>query len=134
MLSVADEDIGADSYSWKIVALSEALLVKAGVEIDPDYLDLASPPQWLTCRLRLLAGYNVVDIDPYSILLNKTVEAPWAWLDACHGEIQIREASKHSAAGWVRRDGRRHTRRSDEIYGYRQDRHRRVAPLPPVGL
>ncbi|MCK4294582.1 MAG: hypothetical protein KAY65_15385 [Planctomycetes bacterium] len=81
VLSVADEDIGADLYSWKIVAVPEVLLIKAVVEMDPDYLDLASAPQWLTCRLWLPAGYHVVDIDPYSILLNETVEAPWAWFD-----------------------------------------------------
>lgn len=82
VLSVADEDVGADLYSWKMVALPETLLIEAGLEIDPDHLDLATPPQWLTCRIWLPRGYNVVDIDPYSIFLDETVEAAWTWFDA----------------------------------------------------
>ena len=46
--------------------------IKATVDIDPNTLNLKSIGEWITCYIELPEGYNVSDIDIYSIMLNNT--------------------------------------------------------------
>jgi hypothetical protein len=46
--------------------------VSATVDIDPDTLNLKSMGKWITAYIELPEGYNVSDIDIYSIRLNDT--------------------------------------------------------------
>jgi len=46
--------------------------IKATVDVDPNALNLCSKGEWVTCYIELPEGYNVGDIDIYSIKLNNT--------------------------------------------------------------
>jgi hypothetical protein len=81
VLSVTDEDVGEDFYSWKIVAVREPLIIEAGIDIDPDTLNVKSKGRWITCYICLPEEYNVADIDSYSVFLEDEIEAPWIWFD-----------------------------------------------------
>lgn len=81
VLSVADEGVGEDFYSWKIVAVREPLSIEAGIDIDPDTLNVKSKGRWITCYICLPEEYNVADIDSYSVFLEDEIEAPWIWFD-----------------------------------------------------
>jgi len=53
--------------------LNEKIMhVRSTIEIDPDVLNLRSMGEWITCYIELPEGYNVSDIDIYSIRLNDT--------------------------------------------------------------
>ena len=59
-------------------------VVKATVDIDPDTLNLKSKVKWITCYIELPEGYDVVDVDISTIMLNGQVPAessPTAILD-----------------------------------------------------
>jgi hypothetical protein len=47
----------------------------AGIDIDPNTLNLWSKGSWITCYIELAAGYNVGDIDISSLLLNGALPA-----------------------------------------------------------
>lgn len=81
VLSVTDEGVGEDFYSWKIVAVREPLSLEAGIDIDPDTLNVKSKGRWITCYIYLPEDYNVADIDSYSVFLEDEIEAPWIWFD-----------------------------------------------------
>ena len=81
VLSVTDEDVGEDFYSWKIVAVREPLSIEAGIDIDPDTLNVKSKGRWITCYIYLPEEYNVADIDSYSVFLDDEFQAPWIWFD-----------------------------------------------------
>jgi len=81
VLSVTDEGVGEDFYSWKIVAVREPLIIEAGIDIDPDTLNVKSKGRWITCYICLPEEYNVADIDSYSVFLEDEIEAPWIWFD-----------------------------------------------------
>jgi hypothetical protein len=70
------DDIVTLSLENKIYALTSKILpppvVTATVDIDPDTLNLKSKGQWITSYIELPGGYNVSDIDIYSIRLNDT--------------------------------------------------------------
>jgi len=46
--------------------------IKATIDIHPNALNLRSMGEWITCYIELPEGYNVSDIDIYSIRLNDT--------------------------------------------------------------
>lgn len=49
--------------------------IQSIVDIDPDTLNLNSNGKWITCYIELPDGYDVVDINISTILLNNTVPA-----------------------------------------------------------
>jgi hypothetical protein len=59
--------------------IAEALqvpdVVQAGVDIDPDTLNLNSKGKWITCYIELPGDYDVEDIDVSTIKLNDQVPA-----------------------------------------------------------
>jgi hypothetical protein len=59
----------------------EPLSIEAAIDIDLDTLDLRSERRWVTCYIWLPEGYNVADIDPYTIFLQDQIEASWMWFD-----------------------------------------------------
>lgn len=59
----------------------EPATIEAGIDIDPDTLNLKGGVRWITCYIVLPEEYNVADIDSYSILLENEIEAEWLWFD-----------------------------------------------------
>ena len=58
--------------------------IEAGVDIEPDVLNLKSSGKWITSYIWLPEGYNVADIDPDSVVLEfleDEIEADWVWFD-----------------------------------------------------
>jgi predicted outer membrane repeat protein len=49
--------------------------ISAEVDIKPDSLNIQSKRKWITCYIRLGDGYNVIDIDPDSIVIGDGVKA-----------------------------------------------------------
>jgi hypothetical protein len=49
--------------------------IEAGVDIDPDTLNLQSKGKWITCYIELPEGYDVGAIDVSSVMLNEAVPA-----------------------------------------------------------
>ncbi len=66
-------DMGAYEYY-------EALIVQAKAEIDPHTLNLNSKGRWITAFIWLPEEYDVVDIDPNSILLEAQIKPERFWL------------------------------------------------------
>ena len=62
-------------------ATSVWLVIEAGVDIEPDVLNLKSSGKWITSYIWLPEGYNVADIDPDSVRLEGEIEAEWMWFD-----------------------------------------------------
>jgi hypothetical protein len=54
------------------LALRVRRYIPAVIDIAPDLLNLKSKGEWITCYIELPEGYNVSDIDIYSIRLNDT--------------------------------------------------------------
>jgi len=74
---IVDESLNyvtSTSMSFQIVGtnLWESPFVSATTDIDPDTLNLKSKGKWITAYIELPEGYNVSDIDIYSIRLNDT--------------------------------------------------------------
>jgi len=55
--------------NYKMVVRAQ---IPATMDIDPNTLNLQSKGEWITCYIELPEGYNVSDIDIYSIRLNNT--------------------------------------------------------------
>ncbi|MCJ7423091.1 hypothetical protein MUP01_02335 [Candidatus Bathyarchaeota archaeon] len=55
------------------LATSHAPCILAGVDFDPDTLNLRSSGKWITAYIELPEGHNVADIDASTVLLNETV-------------------------------------------------------------
>ena len=56
-------------------------IVKAKVDIKPDVLSSANQELWINCSIWLPSGYNVINIDSHSIVLENQIEPAWAWAD-----------------------------------------------------
>jgi len=63
------------------ITIPEAALIAATVDIDPDVLNLKSRGRWITCYIWLPEPYDVVDVDPDTILLNGEIGPAWSWID-----------------------------------------------------
>jgi hypothetical protein len=55
--------------------------VSAPIDIDPDVLNLKSRGKWITCYIWLPEPYDVVDVEPNTILLNDQLGPAWSWID-----------------------------------------------------
>jgi hypothetical protein len=55
--------------------------VSTDVEIVPHRLNLASRGKWISCHIRLPEGYDVADVNSYSILLEEEIEPDWMWFN-----------------------------------------------------
>jgi hypothetical protein len=53
----------------------ETSVIPAGVDVVPDTLNLKSKGKWITCYIELPEGYDVFDIDVFTIMMNDTVPA-----------------------------------------------------------
>jgi hypothetical protein len=60
------------SLTYEYEAPPEYPLLSARIDVDPDALNLKSKGRWITAYVELPEGYNVSDIDVYSIMLNNT--------------------------------------------------------------
>jgi Tol biopolymer transport system component len=56
---------------WKMEAPVE--VINASVDTDPDTLNLKSKGRWVTAYVELPEGYNVANINAFSIMLNDTI-------------------------------------------------------------
>jgi len=59
-------------------------LVEAGIDIEPDTLNLKSKGNWLTCYIWLPEDCNIADIEPNSIRLEaepNDIYPDWLWFD-----------------------------------------------------
>lgn len=71
---------GAGDSSFNLYDFSATVIpglghVQAGVDIDPDTLNLKNKGRWITCYIELPQGYDVADIDVSTIKLNDSVSA-----------------------------------------------------------
>ena len=55
--------------------------IEAGVDIEPNTINLKSKGKWLTCYIWLDEEYNIADINPDSVRLEGGIEAGWMWFD-----------------------------------------------------
>lgn len=56
-------------------------VVDVEIEIHPETLNLASKSKWISCRILLPEGYNVSDINPDTILIERRFKAEWCWFN-----------------------------------------------------
>lgn len=55
--------------------------IDASIEIDPHIFNIQSKGKWLTCHIWLPEDYNVADIEPNSVRLEKVIPAEWIWFE-----------------------------------------------------
>jgi len=72
---IVDEPYIIDDYNRDNYPLVEpwSPVISVTIDIDPDTLNLKSKGEWITCYIELPEGYNVSDIDIYSLRLNDTL-------------------------------------------------------------
>lgn len=68
---------GSETYSH--INLFEIINVQ--IDITPNVLNQQSKGSWLTCHIWLPEGYNVTDIEPDTILLERRFKAEWYWFN-----------------------------------------------------
>jgi len=69
---VIDEN-NKDNYPLMKLWSPTSPAVMAGVDIDPDTLNLRSKGQWITAYIQVPEGYNTIDMDATTVLLNGTI-------------------------------------------------------------
>jgi hypothetical protein len=69
--------------------------IEATVEIKPNTLNLKSKGNWISCRIRLGADYDIADIDPDSVLLEGEIES---------ASVHVNEQSQVVIAKFSRED------------------------------
>jgi hypothetical protein len=55
--------------------------IEAEIDIKPNTLNLRSAGKWIRCEVWLPEGYDVADIDPYSVFLEDEIQAEWIWFN-----------------------------------------------------
>jgi hypothetical protein len=80
-LTIVGHGYNPDGYSegW-IVKLPEPA-IEAGIDIDPNTLNLTSKGKWISCYIWLPEGYDVADVNSYSVFLEDEIGAEWIWVD-----------------------------------------------------
>ncbi len=68
-------------FLYNALTISEQPAIEAIIDIDPNTLNLQSKGKWITCYIRLPEDYEVVYVDPDTILLNGQVSSDWSWID-----------------------------------------------------
>jgi formylglycine-generating enzyme required for sulfatase activity len=56
-------------------------VIEAAVDINPNTLNLKSKGRWIMCHIWLPEGYDVTDVNSYSVTLEDEIEADWIWFD-----------------------------------------------------
>lgn len=68
-------------------------VVEATVDINPQALNLMSKGKWITSCIKLPEGYNLSDVDVYTILLNNISAEDWRvherFLTAKFGKVEV---------------------------------------------
>jgi len=64
--------------------------VDAEIDIKPETLNLASKGKWISCKIWLPEGYNVNDIDPDTILIERRFKAEWKWFNEEQQVVMIK--------------------------------------------
>jgi hypothetical protein len=59
--------VGSDSA---YIFAQVPVLIEPTIDIDPDTLDLSSKDKWVTCYIELPEGYDVIDIDGSTVMLD----------------------------------------------------------------
>jgi predicted outer membrane repeat protein len=72
-----DSGIVDMGYHYPTAAKTAAAIV----DIKPEVLNVKSQGRWISCHIRLPAGYNVADIDLSSITLENGIQAVWVSVD-----------------------------------------------------
>ncbi len=70
-----------DPYGPAEFEIVEPAPLEAGVDIDPDTLNLKSRGRWITAYISLPSGHDVNDIDVNMVMLENSIPAAW-------GEVQ----------------------------------------------
>jgi hypothetical protein len=65
--------------SW--IAVLPEPPIQAEIDIDPDTLNLAGKGKWITCYIWLPEGYDVADVNSYSVFLEDEIGAEWILVD-----------------------------------------------------
>jgi len=68
---------GPDTYSH----INLINVIAAGIDIVPNTFNLTSKGKWITCYIRLDEGYDVGEIDPDTILLERRIKPAWSWFN-----------------------------------------------------
>jgi hypothetical protein len=59
-------------------------MIEAGIDINPDTVNLKSKGKWITCHIWLPEGYDVADVNAYSVVLafgEEEVGPEWIWFN-----------------------------------------------------
>ena len=76
---------GCAPWDWFGVTITGLTIeyppIPAGLDIDPDTLNLKSKGKWITAYLSPPEGFDVADIDAESIRLNGQIPAAWSLMD-----------------------------------------------------
>ncbi|MHC4498971.1 MAG: PKD domain-containing protein, partial [Planctomycetota bacterium] len=56
-------------------------VIEVAVDINPNTLNLKSKGKWIMCHIWLPDGYDVTDVNSYSVTLEDEIEADWIWFD-----------------------------------------------------
>jgi len=68
--------------SW--IAVISKPMIEAGIDINPDTVNLKSKGKWITCHIWLPEGYDVADVNSYGVVLafgEEEVGAEWIWFN-----------------------------------------------------
>jgi hypothetical protein len=79
-LKVTDSESQSDIADSTLTIISLPV-IEAAVEIMPNTLNLKSKGKWITCHIWLPEGYDVADVNSYSVILEDEIEAEWIWFD-----------------------------------------------------
>ena len=76
---------GSEGYEYSKVAVPIQIIpepaVDAGIDIEPDTLNLKGKGKWITCYIWLPEDYNAAEIVPDSIFLERMIKPVWTWVD-----------------------------------------------------
>ncbi len=85
---ISDEGLTIVGYGINPEADTEAWIVKlpkpgieTEIDIKPETLNLKSKGKWISCDIWLPEGYDVADVNSYSVFLEDEIGAEWIWLD-----------------------------------------------------
>jgi probable HAF family extracellular repeat protein len=69
-----------ERYAFLLTPISEPP-IEAILDLHPKTLNLESKGRWITCDIWLPEGYDVTDVNSYSVILEDEIEAEWIWFD-----------------------------------------------------
>jgi len=72
---IVGRGINPDGHAHAFLLKPILPAIEAEIDINPSMLNLQSKGKWITCHIRLGEDYNVVDIDPNTVLLEEQIAA-----------------------------------------------------------